>query len=263
MSDSLIRIFKDPAALDEMSVTALEHQMEAEPYNVFNRLLLAKKMASTEGKGIMLNMNDRTLLHYFTGSNTHIPCFEDLSEDRLAVPASMDAVYGNAEEKLPELGLEESAIVEKHTSEETPAELVIIPEEKEIPVVNSGISKENVPVKATDTTILKTKKVKKKKFKLNEYSGISEFSKWLLSFKEKNVEHKIRKEEKAAKKKALEENAKKSVTKSDAIVSEPLANLLAEQGHLDDAKKMYEHLMVKYPEKSSYFAAKINNLIKT
>ena len=58
------------------------------------------------------------------------------------------------------------------------------------------------------------------------------------------------------------EEARKSITKSNTIVSEPLAEILAIQGHLDDAKKMYEQLMMKYPEKSSYFAAKINLLIK-
>jgi len=97
---------------------------------------------------------------------------------------------------------------------------------------------------------------------LKEYSGISDFSKWLLSFKKDDVEKRIKKEEKAARKKIIEDNARKSVTKSSAIISEPLAEILASQGHLDDAKKMYEQLMHKYPEKSSYFAAKINNLIK-
>jgi hypothetical protein len=108
----------------------------------------------------------------------------------------------------------------------------------------------------------KKKKNKQKNFKLKEYSGISEYAKWLLSFKNVDVEKQILKEEKAAKKRALEQSAKKSVTKSDLIASESLAEILAIQGHFDDAKKMYEQLMHKYPEKSSYFAAKINNLLK-
>ncbi len=83
-----------------------------------------------------------------------------------------------------------------------------------------------------------------------------------MSFKEDDIDQKIKKEEKAAKKRKLEESARKSITKSNTIVSEPLAEILAIQGHLDDAKKMYEQLMMKYPEKSSYFAAKINLLIK-
>lgn len=43
-------------------------------------------------------------------------------------------------------------------------------------------------------------------------------------------------------------------------VSETFADLLASQGHLDKAVSMYMQLMEKYPEKSSFFAAKIEAL---
>ena len=108
----------------------------------------------------------------------------------------------------------------------------------------------------------KSIKNKKNKYKLAEFSGISPFSKWLLTFKKADIDKKIKKEEKLAKRKAIEATANKSIEKSAAIISESLADLLASQGHFDDAKKMYEQLMMKYPEKSSYFAAKINQNIK-
>nr|MBS0036596.1 hypothetical protein [Saprospiraceae bacterium] len=41
------------------------------------------------------------------------------------------------------------------------------------------------------------------------------------------------------------------------IATETLANLLASQGHHEEANEMYRLLSLKYPEKSSYFAAKI------
>jgi hypothetical protein len=108
----------------------------------------------------------------------------------------------------------------------------------------------------------KVKKSKKNKYTLREFSGISPFSKWLLTFKKADIDKKIEKEEKVAKRKAIEASANKSIKKSSQIISEPLADLLASQGHFDEAKKMYEQLMMKYPEKSSYFAAKINQNIK-
>lgn len=123
-------------------------------------------------------------------------------------------------------------------------------------------------IKETDTlTDTKYKKANKKtkktkKYKLKEYSGISPFSKWLLTFKKVDLDKKIKKEEKIAKRKAIEATANRSIEKSTQIISEPLADLLASQGHFDEAKKMYEQLMQKYPEKSSYFAAKINQNIK-
>jgi len=43
-------------------------------------------------------------------------------------------------------------------------------------------------------------------------------------------------------------------------VSETFADLLAAQGHTDQAREMYLRLMKKYPEKSSFFAAKIEAL---
>jgi hypothetical protein len=41
------------------------------------------------------------------------------------------------------------------------------------------------------------------------------------------------------------------------IASETLADLLASQGHLEEANEMYKRLSLLYPEKSSYFASKI------
>ncbi len=43
-------------------------------------------------------------------------------------------------------------------------------------------------------------------------------------------------------------------------VSETFADLLASQGYLDQAREMYMKLMEKYPEKSGFFAAKIEAL---
>jgi len=44
------------------------------------------------------------------------------------------------------------------------------------------------------------------------------------------------------------------------IISESYAKLLVDQGHNTDAITMYEQLMLKYPEKSSFFAVQIKKL---
>ena len=51
-----------------------------------------------------------------------------------------------------------------------------------------------------------------------------------------------------------------SLMLDENISSEPLAQLLAEHGHAKLAKEMYARLTMKFPEKSSYFAAQIENL---
>lgn len=53
---------------------------------------------------------------------------------------------------------------------------------------------------------------------------------------------------------------KMSLVDNDEMVSETLAGIYARQGDLDKARRAYEQLALKYPEKSSYFAALIKKL---
>ncbi|HOW25276.1 MAG TPA: hypothetical protein PK711_06355 [Bacteroidales bacterium] len=54
--------------------------------------------------------------------------------------------------------------------------------------------------------------------------------------------------------------ARKSVMEHNDIATETLARIYAEQGHFQRAIKIYQQLMLKFPEKSRYFAAQIKNL---
>jgi len=56
------------------------------------------------------------------------------------------------------------------------------------------------------------------------------------------------------------EVAKKSLDDRLDFVSETLAEINLKQGHVEKAIKIYEKLSLKYPEKSSYFAAQIKKV---
>ena len=123
----------------------------------------------------------------------------------------------------------------------------------------------------TDNIKSKSKKKKVKAQAKNQYrwtsqtpsdyemSNLDPFTVWINSIdgvEMSSVATKQKKKKKKKKKKQFTE----SLESKPEIASEQLAELLINQGHYKDAILMYEQLSLKNPEKSSFFAAKIETI---
>lgn len=292
------KYFTSQDALDSIRVTEIESLIAEAPSSDLYRLLLVNKMNGLHLHDAALMSSDRLLLEdivhgkYQQVTVLGVPKNSTINHI-VSAPVFQEEVLIEAEisgfnEATNQLKVEQEAIEEsdKETSmveiqiENIPGD--VQPQIKNAIVdaiqitedVNKDASSRSIdhPIPAIESDALEStsdiksnhpKEHKSKKYKLQEYSGLSEYALWLMSFKHDNLDKKIKKEEKKAQKRLLEASAQKSVTKSNEIISESLAKILEKQGHLDDAKKMYEQLMHKYPEKSRYFAAQIDKLLKS
>ena len=77
---------------------------------------------------------------------------------------------------------------------------------------------------------------------------------------EGSKKNKSKKKKKKKKGKKLQDKINKSVKRNDKIYTETLAELLEKQGHKKKAIDIYKQLMYNNPEKSDYFAGRINKL---
>ena len=111
---------------------------------------------------------------------------------------------------------------------------------------------------------------------------VMSFSEWLMHYKTQNQKAKEEEEDKRALKSmwqqeklaaALEEEhdeipesvfemAVNSLAKEEDLASESLAEILIKQGKLDKAIEMYRKLSLRNPQKKSYFADKIDAILK-
>lgn len=78
--------------------------------------------------------------------------------------------------------------------------------------------------------------------------------------KVKKSKKKKKKKKKEKKRNKLEAQIENSVIMKREIVSEPLAKILAQQGHNEKAVEMYRKLSLIFPEKSSFFASQIDKI---
>lgn len=83
-----------------------------------------------------------------------------------------------------------------------------------------------------------------------------------LPLSDAKVDKHKKKTKKKKKKGGIKSFAQKSIVENESIASETLAKLLADQGSPQKAIKMYQRLSLIFPEKSTFFAERIEKLKK-
>ncbi len=149
-----------------------------------------------------------------------------------------------------------------------PAELrraaLSVPDRKKLKEVVELFGKTPAPVPVPDHPKAPTPSVPEPVAGIPEPVAPAEEPLRLVFTKEELIEKFIREEPRISAPKAEFFNPSESSLRSniddDEIVSETLALLYAEQGNATRAIRIYEKLCLLYPEKSSYFAARISNL---
>lgn len=212
---------------------------------------------------------------------------DDLSE-KVAEDETINVNNTLIDDSLETTHSEDPSLIETETTTETTKEIIVEKIKEEIPFVVTNeetsvidnVEEEEIKKEIKPTETLKP--LPKDSFS----SWLKKFTPPVQSLKEthteketkkedtvetpinrtKKIKHFLNKKKKKEKKKKKKEKrkshpiAEKSVHESEDVLSETLADLLAIQGYMDKAIDMYKRLSLIFPEKSAFFALKIEEL---
>jgi len=252
----------------KLSVEELEHILAVAPYSELHQIAHAIKKNELP-KGAMHQVEETAFFNMYKLQ-------EAISEEIIissAAPQLVVAPETVQEKEQPSIEFKEKKqdkvkkSEKKKKEESVQHEEVIKPEKKkkeasvqqeEAIKPEKKKNKKKKDISTGKTIGKKKKKAKKKKgsrknvksLQIESSAGLSDFSIWLLEQSGQSEIHAIKKTPKK----------KKKVKKDKSVVSEPLADLLALQGHTLQAIDMYHKLSLIFPEKSAFFAAKIDKI---
>jgi len=248
-SNSIEDLEEEPISSEQEPITiiSLEDELESSPSPAIDYTDLSPvKEKPSMGREVLFEITNKT--------NQEMDAIRQKTKEKEEVPLentmkAMEQIESNIpdeEDNTPSSPIPKTSFKSYLEKFQPPAGIIEeIEEEAEISnAIDEAVEEEMVAEIAEN--IKKKKKKKKKEAK-------------------KKLAAKKKKEKKKAKRKKKErviEIARRSIEANEDVVSETLAELLAQQGSRKKAIRMYKRLSLIFPKKSSFFAEKIAKLKK-
>jgi hypothetical protein len=269
MNVSLTYLLNNADEVSKVDESFILQKIKAEPFVQGWKLILAKlKEQKVSNFGFyqsnVFYANDYLRTEKYDESE--IITLEDKpSSQNLASREQHFEIIEEAIESIDVFQIDEQSMNEILDLKNEAEDIVDLQEDNEEKSNNLAVEKENFDHNMIKPDKKKRKKKKEKKKAKNASALIAmdmpAYVQWLLSLEPLlEAEHVKKKSGKKKKKNKEHKLAKSSVTKKKLVISEPLAELLLAQGHVNESIEMYKQLSLVFPEKNTYFAAKISEI---
>lgn len=281
--ETLSLYIKDPSLLDDQTIDGLWALVKEYPYFQLARTLLARNLYNTNHSAYPLSLRlaaayagDRSKLKKFIEGTPVLKQAAIQKDESTAVPESVATeplqVIVDQLVVVPGEQPDPVAVADKMPGSELTANEVISDLQTEIPVQAdtklSGKSQASSLIETIFTRLShaipdETDVKSDEEFGLyhqeSTYAEVSPTRKELI---DKFIKDEPRIGTPKSEFYNPEDKARQSTSLPDDLVSETLARIYEQQGHYLLAIKIYEKLILLIPEKSSYFAAQINEIEK-
>ena len=236
----LIDYLNDPMLLQSISVEEMQAWADEVPYAGLVQRLLAQKLALEGTEGVFADKANTMAIISNANPEHSIKTIEDFKQMLLSTDQGQSEIDANkASSVIP------VSQVNSEVKEEMPTGHGISDQSKEL--LNEEIEEsdtEQDPTAFSEEVVESQVEGTASEGLAFEVEEESDFTKWLSGLKS------IEKDEEDT---AIE-------LKDKALASTALAELLVSQGHYTRAIEMYKLLMLKNPQKSSFFAAQIEKV---
>jgi len=269
--ETLNRYLKDPSLLDSQSVDELWALVKEYPYFQVARMLLARNLYNTGHEAYPLALRlaaayagDRRKLKILIEGNPVSNSVKEVSE---ILHESESPVLSNKKLYSTDVALPDDKVMDIFVKTIPDDVTTAIPETilSSIPEANKNVSNpliNNIFVRLSEIPITESE-APEVEFPAMELIEDSIPTKSVAA-RNDLVEKFIREEPRISAPRHEfynpEDKARQSTSLPDDFVSETLAKIYEQQGLYNMSIKIYEKLMLLIPEKSSYFAARINEI---